>query len=671
VPENQLILDIYRDDTLLRTRRFEPGEVISIGSGQRAALPLEGEALADVQLLIHRDELGLYQLVELLSTGSRVNGQAGHRAWLPDGSRVQIGGTLLRFWHSDAHRPDPGPALEAAASEAASGEAAVGAESAAAAVEAPAAAMETAAGEDAGDWDSLEDAVEIGPEAAPSAPRLTLPEFLARREEGRSDLGLDRRGRQVLEVAAAWGELVMDVKHFAPGTPEITIGAASGRRLRLLGRHVAWVSDRAAKIARIAGAGLSEVTEEMRADFYVPTDALGDELHALFCWEDGGFELRFREQWEGEVETADGRRSLRALIEAGEARAIEPGLYALPVAPGAQVLLAISGITLAGRMTTAGARVVSSASDAVDRPFAGTLMSAGFLGALLGTLAATAPTSAEAELYEIPDHIVQIMLSEPPAERAKAPPPAAAPSDEPAPGEAAAPGREGKRGREDGDVAKASRRGMERMARDKAIAEDAGVLGFLSREGGLDGVFSSSGLGQGLLDGLAGLVGGGGTQIGRSGLGRVGDGPGGGGTIGVGSSGGTCGRAGEDPRSCGDLPGGDGVKGSGILDLGQTSIVVGPIDRALIDGVIKRHMNQIRYCYQRQLNQSPELSGKIVVKFVIANDGSVSVAETRSSTMASPAVEQCINDRFLRFQFPALKGPGIALVSYPFLFSPG
>jgi len=39
--------------------------------------------------------------------------------------------------------------------------------------------------------------------------------------------------------------------------------------------------------------------------------------------------------------------------------------------------------------------------------------------------------------------------------------------------------------------------------------------------------------------------------------------------------------------------------------------------------------------------------------------------------MGSPAVEQCINGRFLRFQFPQPKGGGIVIVSYPFLFAPG
>ena len=82
-------------------------------------------------------------------------------------------------------------------------------------------------------------------------------------------------------------------------------------------------------------------------------------------------------------------------------------------------------------------------------------------------------------------------------------------------------------------------------------------------------------------------------------------------------------------------------------------------------------MAQLRYCYQRELTKNPNLGGKITVKFVIAKDGTVSSATTKTSTMNNPAVESCINGRFMKFQFPEPKGGGIVIVSYPFIFSPG
>jgi hypothetical protein len=82
-------------------------------------------------------------------------------------------------------------------------------------------------------------------------------------------------------------------------------------------------------------------------------------------------------------------------------------------------------------------------------------------------------------------------------------------------------------------------------------------------------------------------------------------------------------------------------------------------------------MNQIAYCYQRELADKPALGGKITVKFVIAKDGSVSKAATKKSTMGNTAVESCLNQRFRRFKFPEPKGGGIVIVSYPFSFEPG
>jgi TonB family protein len=80
-------------------------------------------------------------------------------------------------------------------------------------------------------------------------------------------------------------------------------------------------------------------------------------------------------------------------------------------------------------------------------------------------------------------------------------------------------------------------------------------------------------------------------------------------------------------------------------------------------------MSQIRYCYQRELTKNPGLKGRIVVKFVIAANGTVSKAYIKSSSMGSEGVESCIAGRFRRFKFPEPKGGGIVIVSYPFIFS--
>ena len=194
-----------------------------------------------------------------------------------------------------------------------------------------------------------------------------------------------------------------------------------------------------------------------------------------------------------------------------------------------------------------------------------------------------------------------------------------------------------------------SRAAPERRNTDTEVANNPGVLGSLRDGGELVGVFGSSGLSSELSGGIGGLIGAKGTQIGSGGLGARGTGLG----------------------SGGSSSGNSGAKGKGGTGrIGGSPVILGALDKSLIDAVIKKHMNQIRYCYQRQLNANPRLAGKVVVKFVIAKDGSVSKASTKTSTLGSAAVEGCINGRFMRFRFPEPKGGGIVIVSYPFIFEP-
>jgi len=54
---------------------------------------------------------------------------------------------------------------------------------------------------------------------------------------------------------------------------------------------------------------------------------------------------------------------------------------------------------------------------------------------------------------------------------------------------------------------------------------------------------------------------------------------------------------------------------------------------------------------------------------IVAKDGTVASATTKSSTMNDSAVESCVAGRFLRMQFPEPRGGGIVIVSYPLSFS--
>ncbi|HUO66870.1 MAG TPA: AgmX/PglI C-terminal domain-containing protein, partial [Gammaproteobacteria bacterium] len=89
-----------------------------------------------------------------------------------------------------------------------------------------------------------------------------------------------------------------------------------------------------------------------------------------------------------------------------------------------------------------------------------------------------------------------------------------------------------------------------------------------------------------------------------------------------------------------------------------------------INRVVKSAAGLFRACYQKELNRSPGLGGKLIMHFVIGGDGTVKSAKTSGgSSLRNDAVEECVNRQIMRLHFPP-KG-GISNVNYPFVFQPG
>lgn len=91
-----------------------------------------------------------------------------------------------------------------------------------------------------------------------------------------------------------------------------------------------------------------------------------------------------------------------------------------------------------------------------------------------------------------------------------------------------------------------------------------------------------------------------------------------------------------------------------------------------IDRVVKARAGVFRACYQKELNHTPGIGGKLVIHFKIGGDGTVQTGNTSTaggSTLRNDTVEQCIKSNVNRLKFPA-KG-GVANVNYPFVFTQG
>ena len=505
---------------------------------------------------------------------------------------------------------------------------------------------------------------ELPPQEPPVEDAL---EFVMRAERGNSDLGIDRSRPDVVEVAQVWQDLVLDVQHHAPGSQPVTLGASTGYRWRMLGVPISWVPEGFARVAWMFAPMLSEAQQERRTDFYCPPGALPEEEFGFIRWDDGVPAAHVAPSWGGFVERDGARVDIEDLRASGQLATDDDGCAVLPLTQGERIVVDTGSGRFATHLVPPGKRVLTRTRDRVDGPFMAFLACAGFVGAMCGVLLATTTPDLQVDTIELPSRFAELFLQEPAVERHL---------DQPEKVEqqegAKAKREEGKVGRKDADMerAKGDKVELRKAQMDKEIAENSGVLGALRDGGELDGVLGSSALSMDLLGGIGGLIGAKGVQAGTNGLGSRGSGFGGGGTAAALGGLGTKGKGG------GHMDYGEGrldgeKQERDIVSIGGGGIEIAGMDKALVDAVIRRHLQSIRYCYQRELQREPSLAGKITVRFVIANDGSVSNVSTKSSTLGNAEVEGCINNRFYKMDFPKPKGNGIVFVSYPFLFSPG
>jgi hypothetical protein len=97
--------------------------------------------------------------------------------------------------------------------------------------------------------------------------------------------------------------------------------------------------------------------------------------------------------------------------------------------------------------------------------------------------------------------------------------------------------------------------------------------------------------------------------------------------------------------------------------------VRGSLSKEVIRRVIRQHINEVRACYEQQLNARPDLQGRVSIKFVVAPTGAVQQAAMESSELHHPKAEQCIAQAVRRWIFPAPENGGLVIVSYPFVLS--
>jgi TonB family protein len=208
----------------------------------------------------------------------------------------------------------------------------------------------------------------------------------------------------------------------------------------------------------------------------------------------------------------------------------------------------------------------------------------------------------------------------------------------------------------------------------KEMAKNAGILSYLSAANAPTSPFGrDTALGVDPENALGALMG---NQVGENfgygGLGLRGTGRGGGGTgegtIGLGNlntigHGGGGGSGSGYGRGAGGL---GGRRGSAPRIRSGAAMVKGSLSKEVIRRIVHRHINEVKFCYERQLAKRPDLSGRVAIKFIISGTGAVQMAAVASSTLGDPSVENCIAQAVRRWTFPQPEGGGIVIVTYPF-----
>ena len=219
------------------------------------------------------------------------------------------------------------------------------------------------------------------------------------------------------------------------------------------------------------------------------------------------------------------------------------------------------------------------------------------------------------------------------------------------------------------------------MAREEAKqqAANAGIIGILRQSTGAWNSPTSpfgrdTALGNDPMSALGALMG---DQIGENfgfgGLGLRGTGRGGGGTgegtIGLGNFG-TIGHGAGTGSGSGYGSGAGGFRGrsASVPQIrAGTADVRGSLSKEVIRRVIHRHINEVRFCYEQELNQRPDLAGRVTIAFIISPTGAVQSASVGASTLGNQRVESCVAGAVRRWTFPSPEGGGIVVVNYPFV----
>jgi len=106
-----------------------------------------------------------------------------------------------------------------------------------------------------------------------------------------------------------------------------------------------------------------------------------------------------------------------------------------------------------------------------------------------------------------------------------------------------------------------------------------------------------------------------------------------------------------------------------LLLLAALTLSAEPLTLDVIRDVVHEHRAKLKKCYESSASGKKNAAVKLVVRFVIGDDGKVGEAAIRESTVEDDALKTCVVTEVKSWKFPKPKH-GPAAINFPFTFGP-
>jgi TonB family protein len=647
-----LTLKVFKGDALVATRDYDR-DIIKIGRLASAHLCLDDDKVSRIHSVIEVAPDGKLSIIDMGSVeGTWVNGRRVNKGVIAIGDEIRLGNTVIKV-ENGTRRAAADLAAAAAVSAplpVTNGNPAVS----------PAAALSEAAR--AVPMQTVAAYPVLAPAPTPSSAPTPVPPApaavpvdlwtdravaAARPAEEREWPGLDSRMRPVrrkgagplgLELRFRWGDQIIAEQLLGPEHKgPFTIGSAAG------------------------------------VDFAIGDQKFDTPKFTLVTADGhGGFSLNVTGKMSGELERKGRIMTLMQAIESGVA-SNDGEAYSIALEPDDVALVDLGGVMVDLCFQPMPIRVAVPITESLDWTALNIFLLVFFLAGILFVAGVNRAASGEDFADELSGNtaVLTKLLVKPPEMQKNPFLEALAKSKEKGEAPAAFKGEEGKMGKRDAPNrnARAAPKAIDPNSKDQARLIAQRIFGGKGNQG-IATLFGRAGLGGSLQAAMGNMTG---ATVGDAGgvlgMGVRGSGGGGGGTgntIGIGAVG-TRGVA-----------GGEGKYGTGIgmgkktsADIAITNSdpeVTGSMDPELIRRVVRSHHDQLKYCYDNALTRNPKLTGKVAVRWIITEAGTVASSNVVSSSTGTPDLDRCIAGRVLTWIFPKPKGGGVAVVTYPFIF---